>query len=359
MRRINIGNKWVGPNDPCFIIAEAGANANSDPILAENLIIKAAESGADAIKFQSYSAENLVTKTAPKYYVDNMDEFLNNARPKGFQIDEFKQLDSLPKSVYFNLVKLAKELNIIFLSTPFDKENVDFLEELNVPAYKIASADITYHEFLRYVAKKNRSIILSTGASTLNEVKEAVEIIEETGNKQIIILHCILSYPTKYEDANLNMMQTLQKEFPDIAIGLSDHSLGTLVPSLSVMLGAKVIEKHFTIDKSLSMSTDHFMSVDPPELKRMVQDIRNAELSKGRADKIPVAAEHDAVSYARRSLVASRDIKKGTVLTREMIVCKRPGTGISPKFLVDALNKKVKLDINEDTVITWGMLGGK
>ena len=356
MRRIKIGNKFIGEGDPCFVVAEAGANANSDTSLARELVLKAAWAGADAIKFQNYRAERLVTKDAPKYYVDTMEEFEKRGRPKGFQIDEFKLLDSLPRETFKELSKLSDRSKIIFFSTPFDEENADLLAEIGVPAYKIASADIDYLAFLKYVAKKGKPMILSTGAASLDEVREAVKAVEQAGNHDIVLLHCILSYPTRFEDANLLMMQNLQQEFPNIPIGISDHSLGTLVPSLAVALGARMIEKHFTLDKSLPGSTDHFMSVDPAELKKLVEDARHAEAALGSKNKQPVGSEADALKYARRSLVAAVSIKKGASINNQMLICKRPGTGIAPKALEKVIGKQAAVDIPQDSVLQWEML---
>ena len=356
MRTIKIGGKAVGEDCPAFIVAEAGMNHNSDPEIAKKLIQEAAAAGADAIKFQNYSAEKLVTKTAPKYYVDTMEQWRRKDKPKGYQIKEFQLLDKLPKGTYHEMMELCEDLGIILLSTPFDEESADFLEEIGVLAFKIASADITYHSFLQYVAQKSRPIILSTGCATIGEIDEALEVIYSTGNQDVILLHCTLSYPAEISDANLNMMKTMQQVYPEIPIGLSDHTLGTLVPIIAASHGAKLIEKHYTIDKSLPDSTDHFMSVDPKELTMMVRDIRLAEASLGLSTKKPVESEKDALLYARRSVVSKVDIPKGTIITNDMIACKRPGTGIAPKLMDIVIGRKAKVDIEEDTVITFDMI---
>lgn len=356
MRTVTIGAKAVGEGCPAFIVAEAGMNHNSDPEIAKMLIKEAADADADAIKFQNYTAEKLVTKTAPKYYVDTMEQWRQKDKPKGYQIDEFQLLDKLPEETYYDMMELCDELGIILLSTPFDEESADFLEELGVPAFKIASADITYHSFLQYIACKSRPMILSTGCATIGEIDEALEVIYSTGNQDVILLHCTLSYPAEISDANLNMMKTMQKVYPEIPIGLSDHTLGALVPVIAASHGAKLIEKHYTIDKSLPDSTDHFMSVDPKELRMMVKDIRLAEASLGLSTKKPVESEKDALLYARRSVVAKVNIPKGTIITKDMIFCKRPGTGIAPKFTDIVTGRKTKVDIEEDTVITFEMI---
>lgn len=356
MREIRVGEKIIGANPPVFVIAEAGVNHNADPRLAEKLIVQAAKAGADAIKFQTYSAEKLVTRNAPKYYVDTMEQWRKKENPTGYQFDEFNVVDKFPKEAYYNVVELCRKLGIVFISTPFDEESADFLEELDVPAFKIASGDITYLSFLYYVARKRRPIFLSTGCSTIGEIEQAIDVIHSAGNEDLVLLHCTLSYPSEVRDANLNMMRTMQTIFPDFPIGLSDHTLGTLVPVLAASHGARVIEKHYTIDKSLPHSTDHFMSVDPKELKEMIEDIKSATLAMGKSRKGPVDCEHLARLYARRSIVTVRGIPQGTKITEDMVAVKRPGTGIDPKFLAIVLGLTTQQDILEDTVISWDMM---
>lgn len=356
MRTFHIHDKSIGPGSPVFVIAEAGVNHNGDPELARQLVTAAAEAGADAIKFQTYSADRLTTKDAPKYYVDTMEQWCCGEQPSGFQFDEFSQLDHLPVEAYREIVKLSRDLGIVFLSTPFDEESVDFLDALEVPAFKIASGDITSHRFLRYVASKKKPLVLSTGCCTLGEIEEALDHIFSTGNTQVALLHCTLSYPARVADANLNMMKTMQAAFPRCPIGLSDHTLGTLVPVLAASHGACIIEKHFTLDKTLSTSTDHFMSVDPAELKQMVSDVRSAVEAMGRREKGPVPAEADAHRYARRSLVARTAISKGQRITAEHLCIKRPGTGLPPRLFDVIVGRTAAVDIAGDTVLTWDLL---
>jgi len=345
MKKIKIGNKFVGINEPCFIIAEAGANHDSILERGKELIRKAVEGGADAIKFQTYVAGKLTTKTAPKYWKDD--------KPKETQYQVFDKLDKLTENDWRELIKLCNELGIIFLSTPFDEESADFLEDLGVPAFKIASADITHLPLLKHVAKKGLPMIISTGMATIDEIKEAVEVIKSTGNKNIILLHCIISYPTAPEDANLRTIKTIQTSFPDIPIGFSDHTIGISTPTAAVALGAKIIEKHFTIDKSLPGSPDHRLSVDPEDLKLMVDSIRTVEKALGSPIKRPIEAEREGLKYARRSIVADVLIPKGTEITKSMIAIKRPGTGIQPKYLNKVLGRIAKKDIEEDEVLNW------
>jgi N-acetylneuraminate synthase/N,N'-diacetyllegionaminate synthase len=343
MKKIKIGNRFVGEGEPCFIVAEAGANHNGKIDLAKELVKKAAESGADAIKFQTYVAGKLATKTAPKYWMDN--------RPQETQYEVFSKLDKLTEEEWRELAEFCSEKNIIFLSTPFDVKSADLLDELGVPAFKVASADITCLPLIKHIAKKRKPLILSTGMATIEEIRDAIRVIKSVGNDQIILLHCTLSYPTAFRDANLRMMCSMQETFPDIPIGLSDHTMGTVVPIAAVAMGAKLIEKHYTIDKSLPDSPDHRLSVDPKELREMIEQIRATEEALGSPVKGPIDSEKEALKFARRSIVANVKIPKGTVITREMITFKRPGTGISPKFFEQVIGKKAKRTIEEDEVI--------
>ncbi len=243
------------------------------------------------------------------------------------------------------------------MSTPFDLEAVDFLDEL-VPVFKISSSDITNTPFVRYIAKKGKPIFLSTGASTIGEINDAVTTIEEEGNKQIVILHCVLSYPTKYEDANLNMIIHLKKIFPSYLIGISDHTLpdkNMLVLTTAVLLGAKVIEKHFTFDKSLK-GNDHYHSMDFHDLKIFMENLDLIDKILGQSEKKPLEIEMPARKYARRSIIAKTDIPQGTKITEDMLDFKRPGTGITPKFLELVVGRIAKKDIKNDEIIKWEYL---
>ena len=285
-----------------------------------------------------------------------MEQWRRGDPPSGVQFDEFRHLDGLPRSAYRDFVEQASRLGLVFLSTPFDEGAVDLLDEAGVPAFKIASGDLTAHPFVRYVAARQRPLLLATGCATIAEIEETLDVIYATGNRQVALLHCTLAYPCHDRDANLNMMKTLQVAFPDVPIGLSDHTLGTLVPALAASHGACVIEKHFTLDKSLPTSTDHFMSVDPPELASMVRDIRSAERAMGAARKQPVPVEQPALLYARRSVVARVDIAAGDTIRREHLALKRPGTGIAPKYVDAVAGRRTARAIPADTVMTWDML---
>ncbi|MCD6513508.1 MAG: N-acetylneuraminate synthase family protein [Candidatus Odinarchaeota archaeon] len=311
------------------------------------MIRQAAEAGADAIKFQTYKAETLASRYSPAYW-DTRKE------PTKSQYELFKKYDKFGEEEYEELARYARKHGIYFLSTPFDERAVDFLYDL-VPAYKIASADITNIPFIKYIARKGKPIFLSTGASTIGEIEKAIRAIEEEGNEDIVLLHCILNYPTRYEDANLLMIKHLQKVFPKYLVGYSDHTLpdeSMIVLTTAYLLGARVIEKHFTFDKTLP-GNDHYHAMDFHDLKRFVENIKIVRKILGKEYKNFIESEIPARRYARRSLVATRDIPKGTVLTREMLTAKRPGTGISPEFLNIVIGKKAKRDIKEDEILNW------
>lgn len=345
MTGIEIGNKTIGDNSPCFTIAEAGANHEGDVTKAFQLIDSAKNAGVDAIKFQTYSAEKLTTKTAPKYW----DDGISNET----QFDVFKKLDSLNKDEWKEIFQYAEQKQILCFSTPFDEDAVDLLDSLNVPAFKIASADITHIPLIRKIASKKKPIFISTGMATMEEIADAIKTIENEGNEKIIIMHCMTSYPTKPEDANLEMIRTLEKEFPKYAIGYSDHTLGTDVGAFSRLFGSKCIEKHFTHDKNLTVSRDHRLSLNSDDFKELIKKMELIDLSRGSSTRKEFPSEIDSIKYARRSIVSKERIEKGSKITLEMLDVKRPGTGIQPKFLEAIIGKTAIKDISEDVPITW------
>ena len=349
MIEIDFGGRLIGEGHPAFVIAEAGVNHNGDLELGRSLIKEAKGAGADAIKFQSYKAGKISTKTAPRYWVEHDD-------PDGSQYDTFAKLDSFGPVEHEALFRYAKECELLCFSAPFDDEAVDMLDELGVPGFKIASADLTDHPLLKKVATKGKPVLLSTGLATIPEIGEAVAVVREQGNDQIILLHCTLQYPCDAENANLRMMLHMKAAFPEIPVGLSDHTLGIAVPQAAVAIGAVAVEKHYTVDKTLPGSPDHHLSVDHHDLKRMMDGIRTIEKAMGRYEKGPVEAESDAYRYARRSIVTNRDIPAGATITRDMLTFKRPGTGIYPKFVDIVVGRTVNSDIPEDTVLEWSMI---
>jgi len=343
MKKIVVGNKCIGEECPTFVVVEAGCNHEGSLELAKKLVDGAIEGGADAIKFQHYEPKKLVTKTVPYFWIDN--------REGTSQLENYNKQKSLSKEEFREVARYCKEKGIIFFSCPFDEGNADFLEELNVPLYKLASTDLNNIPFLKYVASKGKPVAFSVGACTLGEIEEAVEAIKSTGNNQIIPLHCIVVYPTPVEIANLNFIKTLQGLFPDYPIGFSDHTIGMNVPAIAVSLGAKLVEKHYTVDKTLEGTPDHCMSVDVEDLKQMVKNIREAEVCLGSHVRKILPEEEGARNFGRRKIVANVDIPIGTKIIREMITCKRSVEGLCPKFMDFVIGKEAKIDLKEDDPI--------
>lgn len=327
-----------------FVIAEAGVNHNGNIDIAKKLIDAAVEAGVDAIKFQTFKAEKLVTKSAEKA------NYQRNNTGEGTQLEMLKKLQLSPES-HEIINNYCKEKQIMFISTPFDFESVDLLETLGVPLYKIGSGDLTNGPFLKYVAKLNKPIIISTGMANLGEVEMAIDVIREAGNEKISLLHCTSNYPTDYEDVNLNAMITLKKAFK-LPVGYSDHTIGIEVPVAAVGMGAEIIEKHFTLDKNME-GPDHRASLDPFELKQMVRSIRNIEKALGDGIKRCNKNEESTKRVARKSIVASKNINEGEIFTGENITFKRPGNGISPIHVELVLGRVAGSDIKEDEQITF------
>jgi len=345
---IAINDRLLGNNEPVFIVAEAACNHMCDMELAKTMIDKASEAGADAIKFQTYKAEKLVTRNAVAFW----------GNEKVSQIEYYKKLDKFGKREYEELFEYARDKGIIAFSSPFDKESAEMLDGIGMPAFKIASCDIPDIRFLRYVAGFGKPIILSTGACIPEEIDRAIEVIFEQGNYQLILLACTLSYPTKYKDANLLRIQTLKERYPAMIVGLSDHTepdIHMMVPSIAVALGAKVIEKHYTIDRTITGS-GHFFAITPDDLKKMVKNIRLTEALLGDGSICVTKTEKRAWNNARRSIVAEVPIPEGTIITSEMLGVKRPGVGLSPSMIEEIIGKKAAKDIKADAFITLDML---
>lgn len=351
MRDVTIGEKVVGEKQPCYILVDAGVNHNNDVERAKDLITTAAKGGADMVKFQTYTAEKMATKTAPRYWSPKLD-----TDGGGTQYDTFKRIDQLPLEAYQEMVACCRQHRITFCSTPFDLESAAFLNELGVGVFKIASADLPYSHLVRYVAKTKKPVIFSTGLATIGEIEEAIQIMRKAGNDQIILQHCVLSYPCEFEDANLRKMQKIQEIFPEIPVGYSDHTYGITAALTAIAMGARTIEKHYTVDKSLPDSPDHSFSLDPSELKTLVDTSRIIEKTFGTFVNGPYEAEAKAFQLARKSLVAAKNIPKGTTITADMLTCKRPGTGIYPRFFEVVVGRVARRDIQEDTTITWQMV---
>lgn len=352
MRTITVGNRRIGPDEPVYVIAEAGGNHEGDMAVAEQMVISAARSGAHSIKFQTYKAGRLVTRTAPKYWHDPDNRVQN-------QYEMFEQLDKFGAADWKRLAGLAAAEGITFLSSAWDEDSVDLLDALGMVAFKIGSADITSIPLIRYTARKGKPIILSTGASTIGEVEDAVRAIYDEGLEDVVLLHCILSYPTQYKDTHLELMLRLQQLFPDLPVGYSDHTLADAhmtVPLAAAAMGARAIEKHFTLDKSLP-GNDHYLSMNPDDLSGWTASLNILREATGNdTQRRLLPTEEPAVRMARRSIVSKVPIPAGTEITLEMVTAKRPGTGISPKSLETVLGRRARTDIPEDQTITWEMV---
>lgn len=330
-----------------FLIADIGVNyydiAQKEEIsnmeAAKLMVLEAKKCGVDAVKFESYKTENVISREFPD------------------QFDLFKKYDEFGKEEFRQLAEFCDELKIKFLSTPLDFESADYLDEF-MDIYSIASSDLTNIPFIQYIAKKNKPILLLTGAATLNEVKSAVKAIEDVSTVDIAIMHSILSYPTDYRDANLAMIKDLAQNFPDYEIGYSDHTKpdsNMFVLTTAFNLGADIIEKHFTLDKSLP-GYDHSHSMDPEDVMIFKTNIGFLSQISGMRNKQPLISESSAIRNSRKSIVALKDIKKGEVITSKILAFKRPGIGISPSRIDDVVGKTASVDIAEDTLIDFDML---
>ncbi len=329
--------------DKTFIIAEAGVNHNGSFELAKQLVDKAVWAGADCIKFQTFNSKNLVSKNAQKAEYQKKTTDSSES-----QLDMLKKLE-LTKEQFTELRNYCNQKGIMFLSTPFDLESIDFLASIGVKTWKVPSGEITNYPFLRAIGQRKESVIMSSGMCTLEEVRNAVNVLKKFGTTDITLLHCTTEYPAPYDSVNLKAMQTLQKEF-DYNVGYSDHTNGIEIPVAAVAMGATVIEKHFTLDKNME-GPDHKASLEPEELRQMVLAIRNVEVAIGDGVKQPSQAEKKNIAIARKSIVAACDIKKGEVFTENNLTAKRPGNGISPMQWNNVLGKFAKRDFSEDEII--------
>ncbi|MBH30541.1 MAG: N-acetylneuraminate synthase [Candidatus Marinimicrobia bacterium] len=346
--KVQIGKRNIGKEEPVFIIAEAGVNHNGKLDLAKQLVLEAKRCGADCVKFQTFQAERVVTKNAPKanYQLKTTDSVES-------QFEMLKKCE-LKMEYHKELIKLCAKEDIIFLSTPYNIEDVDFLDSLNVSAFKLSSIHVVESYFITYVANKGRPIILSTGMATLSEVHLAIKTIRETGNENILLLQCTTNYPSRHEDANLRAMQNMGDIF-DVIVGYSDHTQNNTACMASVALGGKILEKHFTLDKSLP-GPDHTSSADPDEFYKLVQKVRETEIVLGSNKKQPCEVEKKNAIGMRRSLVSKIDIVKNDVITESMITFKRPSSGISPNEIDKIIGKKASVSIPIDTLIDWNMV---
>lgn len=346
--QIKIGKRTVGPQGPCFIIAEAGVNHNGDTTLAKKLVDVAVEAGADAVKFQTFKTENVVTPNAEKAEYQKTTTGASES-----QYEMIKKLE-LSEDDFWELSEYAEDAGIIFLSTPFDEESVDLLDQIGVPAFKIPSGEITNFPLLKKIAQKSKPIILSTGMATLGEVEDALNHLRMHGAEEIVLLHCTTSYPAPVASVNLRAMETLRYAFR-VPVGYSDHTEGVTMPIAAAAMGACIIEKHFTLDRTLT-GPDHRASLEPQELAAMAKAVRDVELARGNGMKSPTKEEEAIKRVARRSIIAKRDICIGDVLTEEDLAIKRPGTGVEPRYFDSVVRKKARVTIQKDQVIQWDMI---
>lgn len=341
-----------------YLIAEMGVNfydtAKAEGITpleaAKRYIDIAADTGINCAKFQSYKADTIVSKNSPAYW-DTTKE------PTKTQYELFLKHDGFGKTEYQQLCDYTHAKGMDFTSTPFDYESADYLEDM-VDFYKISSSDLSNIPFVRYIGEKGKPVYLSVGAAYLSEVDEAVRALKESGCKDIVILHCVLSYPTNPDDANLRVIETLKKDFPGVRVGWSDHvapddTMMTL--SSAYLLGAEVIEKHFTLDKNLP-GNDHYHSGDPEDFKTAIANFKWIDRVLGSPAKTVLECEVVSRREARRSLVLARDMKEGEVIQKNDLLAKRPGTGISPQYTHIVIGRKVVRDLTADTVLTWDMI---
>ena len=326
-----------------YIIAEAGVNHNGSFALACKLVDAAKEAGADCIKFQTFKAKNLVSRTAKKA------EYQKKMTGDSSQQDMLKKLE-LSFDEFLQLKCYCKKVGICFLSTPFDFDSIAFLNFIDMPFWKVPSGEVTNLPYLLALAKTGKPVVMSTGMCNMEEIREAIHVLKTNGIKEIKLLHCNTEYPTPFEDVNLKAMQTMHETF-HLEVGYSDHTKGIEVPIAAVALGATIIEKHFTLDRNME-GPDHKASLEPDELAAMVSAIRNIEKSLGIGIKEPSSSEKKNIAVARKSIVAKTKIKAGDVFTEENITVKRPGTGISPMKWFEVIGIKAVRDFDEDELIT-------
>jgi len=339
---IKIGNFIISEDSPCFIIAEIGHNHQGNLEIAKKLIDQAAYCGANAVKFQKRFNKSVFTKAFYNQPYDHENSF-------GRTYGEHREVLEFGKKEYLELMDYAWRRKLVFFATAFDFESVDFLEEIGVPVHKISSFDIDNHPFIEYVAKKRKPVFISTGSANLEEVRQAYQILKRYID-QICILQCTTSYPAEYSDLNLNVIKTYKKEFPDAIIGYSGHDNSIVMPDVAYVLGAKVIEKHFTLCHAMK-GTDHKFSLEPTGLKKMVRDLRRIDIALGTGEKTSLESEKEAKRKMGKSIVLKRFVSRGTILTPELVAFKSPADGISPSKLKEIIGKHLKEDLPADTIL--------
>lgn len=345
MNTLDIGSKHIGDGHPVFVIAEAGINHQGDVEIAKKLIEEAARCGADAVKFQKRSISRILTR-------EGLDMPYENPNSFGKTYGEHKEALELNESDYKVLKEHCEKNGVIFCASGWDEESIDFLNDLGIAFFKMASADLTNIPLLVHTAKKGKPVILSTGMATLDDVKNAYDAVREH-NKQVAILQCTSTYPSKFNEINLNVISTFKKEFPEAVIGFSGHEQGIAIPPVAVGLGACLIERHFTLDRTMK-GGDHAASLEPQGFSKMVRDIHHVTEAMGSFDKDVQESEKPIFKKLAKSIVSKVDIKKGATITEEMLTTKGPGTGISPTKMELIIGKNVSRDIAHDTVMVEG-----
>ncbi len=345
---IQLGSRTVGGGEPCYVIAEVGANHNRDLDIARRLIDAAADAGVDAVKFQTYTGRDLYSTQTPRF--DYLDEL--GATP----VHELLDAIALPRAWHSVLAAHCRDRGVEFFSSPFDRAAVDELDALDVVAFKIASFEIVDLDFVRYIAAKRRPIIVSTGMCTLAEIDEALTAARDAGCEQIALLQCASLYPAPPHVMNLRSIPAMEAAF-GVPVGLSDHTIGAHLGPAAVALGARLLEKHITLDRSMA-GPDHPFAIEPKELAELVANVRDVEAALGDGVKRGPSQEEAVEMYtlARRSIVAATAIPAGTVVTAEMLCVKRPGFGIAPRFFEAVIGRTARSDIAADDVVTWDAL---
>lgn len=345
---IEIGGRRIGEGEPVFVVAELSANHLQDLDLALKTIEAIKESGADAVKLQTYTPDTITLNVKNEHFMIKEGTLWDGQ----YLYDLYKKAYT-PWEWHEKLFSFARELGLVCFSSPFDKTAVDFLEGLGVPAYKIASFEIVDIPLIEYIASKGKPIIISTGIATLSDIEEAIKACKRAGNEQIILLKCVSEYPTPYEDANLRTIPNMRETF-GVPVGLSDHTLGIAVPIASVALGAVMVEKHFILDRNLG-GPDSAFSLEPEEFKAMVSAIRQVEKALGKVS-YELTERQKAMRKFSRSLFVAKDMKAGEVFTEENVRSVRPGVGLHPKYLRNILGKRARFDIKAGTPLSWELV---
>ncbi|WP_294376401.1 N-acetylneuraminate synthase family protein [uncultured Clostridium sp.] len=346
MKEIEISNKVLGKEKPTFIVAEIGANQNNNVEDIKKIVKVAKECGVDAVKFQTYTSEELLADK------ERVITWGKKGKEKTQTIADMFDEIKFDRDKHREVFEYAKSLGLIVFSTPFSVDGVRFLNSLNVPCFKVASSDVNYVDMLIEIAKTNKPVILSLGKCSLSEADKAISLLQENGCENLILMHCVAQYPSPMNEMNLKIIESLKIMYPECIIGFSDHSVGITAAIGAVALGARVIEKHFTLDKNLE-GPDHWFSMNPIEMKEMVTEIRNLEMAMGSSRKRVLPCEKKEKEVSTRSLVINKDIKNGEQVRKEDLDMLRPGWGISPFDKDKVVGLKVTKDLNKGTVLTW------